>query len=132
MQCKNCQTEFTPKRSDAKYCSPNCRLQAHRANKPKDTPQKFCLYCGGRISLTQPNQPHSYCSNACRQAAYRKRNPQYNLKRDLVKQYGDNLQAIFEAVERVHLVVRSYDWKWKGAKVVKRHGGIYLEPGENS
>jgi ribosomal protein L24E len=129
MQCQWCKQEFSPKRSDAVFCSTKCRVAAHRASKPKFTQEKFCDYCG---SMTQPGQPHRYCSNACRQAAYRKRNPQHNLKWDLKKQYGDDLQAIFDAVERLHLTVRMYDWKWKGAKVVRRRGNVYLEPGPDS
>ncbi len=31
--CSNCHGEFTPKRSDAKFCSPSCRLEHHRIKK---------------------------------------------------------------------------------------------------
>jgi len=30
MKCNNCNIEFEPKRKDAKYCSPRCKLQAFR------------------------------------------------------------------------------------------------------
>ena len=29
-KCDNCGTEFYPKRSNAKYCTPNCALISHR------------------------------------------------------------------------------------------------------
>jgi hypothetical protein len=37
--CAHCGREFKPKRSDARFCSPACRLKAHRGVKPPPKPR---------------------------------------------------------------------------------------------
>lgn len=132
MKCQWCGNDFDPARSDAVFCSTKCRVASHRANKPKNAQLKLCDYCGSVIPMTQPGQPHRYCSNAHRQAAYRKRNPEARLLRLLPRMFPGDLQGAFNYCQIQHAEKYGYDWKWKGAAVVRRGGAYYLEPGPDS
>lgn len=71
MKCIQCKTEFIAKRSDSKYCSPNCRKLAFRdsgtdnmerlngtANGTLNIPDKYKRICG---ICNKPLIEHSQC-----------------------------------------------------------------------
>ena len=46
--CQHCKTEFTPKRSTARFCGPTCRVAGHR--RPTQPAQGAIL----SVTATQP------------------------------------------------------------------------------
>lgn len=50
-ECEICGTKFYPERSNAKYCNPNCGLQAHRVAVANGTAMKR----GGKVSASKPD-----------------------------------------------------------------------------
>ena len=50
--CPHCQTEFTPKRSTARYCGPTCRVAGHR--RPAE-PARGAIFSVTGHPTTQPH-----------------------------------------------------------------------------
>ena len=44
--CAHCGKTYTPKRSDSLYCTPRCRVAAHRAKQPTAALVVACAVCG--------------------------------------------------------------------------------------
>jgi hypothetical protein len=64
--CHHCHTDFTPKRSTARFCGPTCRVAGHR--RPAEPPQGAILSVTGHpttrphvsahdVTLRRPNLP---------------------------------------------------------------------------
>jgi len=82
-RCACCKRKFTPKRTDARYCSAACRQRAYRRRQrarrrglssPPAARVNLCQHCGAGFWATAPGQ--RYCSPSCRQLAYRARRRQ--------------------------------------------------------
>jgi terminase small subunit-like protein len=65
--CAQCQSTFTPKRQDARFCSSACRLKAHRAVKtttagsPAPAPSTKPRPGGRKLRRADPNKPKRPC-----------------------------------------------------------------------
>jgi predicted nucleic acid-binding Zn ribbon protein len=68
MKCKHCETRFTPKRDDARYCSASCRSKAHyQRHKVSLYPTTMdCLADDCEREFTAVRYGHWFCSDACR------------------------------------------------------------------
>lgn len=66
--CEACGMLFNQKRSNAKYCSPNCRQKAYHV-RHKKTYRKLCAQCGQPFIANRSNQ--RCCTKAHKQALYR-------------------------------------------------------------
>lgn len=60
--CISCGREFEAKRSDAKYCSKNCRQNSSLRKKRGSFSKKTCPVCGKEFK--GPNH-QKYCSEDC-------------------------------------------------------------------
>ena len=66
MECEHCYSEFRPKRSRQRFCSPGCKL-GYWNNQRKRVPRlRICTWCGKEYSLLYK---FKYCSDLCRAAA---------------------------------------------------------------
>ena len=61
--CANCDEPFTPARADARYCSPGCRLKAHRAAKGQSIEHKphKPRPGGHKLRRLDPSKPKRPC-----------------------------------------------------------------------
>jgi len=75
--CAHCRRPLAEHvRSDAKFCSFNCRRARYRRRQRTAralAQLRRCETCGCRIVLVQKRRDTRFCSPACRQRAYRKR-----------------------------------------------------------
>ena len=69
--CAHCSKTYTPKRSNSIYCTPKCRVAAHRAKQPTSTLTVACAVCGKKFEAGRSGA--LYCSPSCKGKAYRKR-----------------------------------------------------------
>jgi hypothetical protein len=76
-RCAHCRRPLAEHvRSDAKFCSFNCRRARYRRRQRTAralAQLRRCETCGCRIVLVQKRRDTRFCSPACRQRAYRKR-----------------------------------------------------------
>ena len=67
--CEQCQQEYTPKRSDSRFCGAKCRVAYHRAKQRETASVAACIVCGVALVGAQ----RLYCSKRCNQRMYRRR-----------------------------------------------------------
>lgn len=71
--CAWCETEFTPKFNQQKFCNTRCRSMAsqNRLNPPSTRESKMCVYCAMAFTPYRPSQIH--CNKRCKYAATQSR-----------------------------------------------------------
>ena len=80
--CAHCGKTYTPKRSDSLYCTPRCRVAAHRAKQPTAALVVACAVCGKEFEAGRAGA--LYCSPSCKGKAYRRRYAEWK-KRTMMK-----------------------------------------------
>ena len=70
-QCAHCGQTYTPIRASSVYCTPKCRVAAHRARQPTAALVAVCVVCGKEFEAGRAGA--LYCSPSCKGKAYRKR-----------------------------------------------------------
>ena len=80
--CAHCGQTYTPKRSNSVYCTPKCRVAAHRAKQPTAALVAVCVVCGKEFEAGRAGA--LYCSPSCKGKAYRRRYNEWK-KRAMMK-----------------------------------------------
>jgi hypothetical protein len=93
--CKKCECPFEAKSTQAKWCSPSCKLRAWREANParfkqhqityRDKTAKLCKGCGEQLSR---DKNHTHCKRCARGNSYA-----------ATKRYKDRCKTIFHGIK---------------------------------